>query len=184
MIVEELEDEIAHMEKHAESIHRLAANEKLRAALEDELGNLKGRLNTLARKLGRGGTHERSAEELEAERWQAKRDLEQVRRAIRSVHEAVESIAASVELGFNPHWGLMFKEGAENSRFGEQVEDYACLYTSRVSNFLFSSPMQYFRSPRQWMPHELGMELLSPFGSDERLPGDRRRPADEKVSGG
>ena len=43
----------------------------------------------------------------------------------------------------------------ENSRFGEQVEDYACVYTSRVSNFLAYSPLQYFRSPRDHMPHEL-----------------------------
>jgi hypothetical protein len=48
----------------------------------------------------------------------------------------------------------VFKEGAENSRFGRQVENYACVYTSRVSNFLFYSPHQYFRAPRHWMPHE------------------------------
>ncbi|TMB02675.1 MAG: hypothetical protein E6J64_16205, partial [Deltaproteobacteria bacterium] len=38
--------------------------------------------------------------------------------------------------------------------FGEQVQDYADLYTSRVSNFLYYSPMQVFRSPRAIMPHE------------------------------
>jgi hypothetical protein len=39
-------------------------------------------------------------------------------------------------------------------RFGEQVEDYACLYTSRVSNLLQYSPLRYFRAPRDKMPHE------------------------------
>jgi len=34
------------------------------------------------------------------------------------------------------------------------VEDYACVYTSRVSNFLAYSPVQYFRAPRALMPHE------------------------------
>ena len=43
---------------------------------------------------------------------------------------------------------------SRNSRFGEQVQDYADLYTSRVSNFLYYSPMQVFRSPRAIMPHE------------------------------
>ena len=47
-----------------------------------------------------------------------------------------------------------FWQCRENSRFGEQVEDYACVYTSRVSNFRFYSPMQYFRGPRDRMPHE------------------------------
>ena len=55
---------------------------------------------------------------------------------------------------FNPYWGAVFRESAENSRFGEQVEDYACVYTSRVSNFLAYSPSQYFRGPRDRMPHE------------------------------
>ena len=59
-----------------------------------------------------------------------------------------------VENEFNRYWGLVFKEGHETSRFGEQVEDYACVYTSRVSNFRFYSPMQYFRGPRDRMPHE------------------------------
>ena len=48
----------------------------------------------------------------------------------------------------------MFREGNEVSKFGEQVEAYACVYTSRVSNFRFYSPMQYFRGPRDRMPHE------------------------------
>ena len=55
---------------------------------------------------------------------------------------------------FNPWWGLIFKMNNKNSLFGEQVEDYACLYTSRVSNFINYSPLHYFRAPRQPMAHE------------------------------
>ena len=60
-----------------------------------------------------------------------------------------------IDRAFNPYWGAIFREGAENSRFGQQVEDYACVYTTRVSNFLAYSPLRYFRSPRDHMPHEL-----------------------------
>ena len=60
-----------------------------------------------------------------------------------------------IDRAFNPYWGAIFREAAENSRFGQQVEDYACVYTSRVSNFLSYSPLRYFRSPRDHMPHEL-----------------------------
>jgi hypothetical protein len=55
---------------------------------------------------------------------------------------------------FNAYWGPIFKMGNENTLFGEQVEDYACLYTSGVSNFLNYSPLHHFRAPRQLMPHE------------------------------
>ena len=66
-------------------------------------------------------------------------------------HRIVE---AGIDDAFNPHWGPIFREGYEVSKFGEQVEAYACVYTSRVSNFRFYSPMQYFRGPRDRMPHE------------------------------
>jgi len=36
----------------------------------------------------------------------------------------------------------------------DQVEQYACLYTGRVSNLLQYSPTYYFRGPRDRMPHE------------------------------
>jgi HAD superfamily 5'-nucleotidase-like hydrolase len=56
---------------------------------------------------------------------------------------------------FNPRWGMLFKEGDEHSVFGAQVEDYACVYTSKVSNFLSYSPHQYFTGARDLLPHEI-----------------------------
>src|SRR5207247_3395373 len=106
---------------------------------------------------------------LEEERRAAKTDLDKLRRALKDTTEIADTLEADVERGFNPYWGLLFKEGNENSRFGEQVEQYACLYTSRVSNFLHYSPVQYYRSPREQMPHEQAGALsgkLSPIGSE------------------
>ncbi|MEO1173661.1 MAG: 5'-nucleotidase domain-containing protein, partial [Myxococcota bacterium] len=68
----------------------------------------------------------------------------------------MEALEHTVAERFNPYWGLVFKEDGELSRFGEQVTDYACVYTSRVSNFLGYSTFQYFRSARDQMPHERG----------------------------
>ena len=66
----------------------------------------------------------------------------------------VRAVEDDIDRAFNDVWGPMFREGYEVSKFGEQVEAYACVYTSRVSNFRFYSPMQYFRGPRDRMPHE------------------------------
>lgn len=175
MIVEELEAELAHIEANRDRIRELAETERLRARLEDALNHQKGLLNQLDRRIERGDPDGRSLEEVEAIRQEAKRDLELLRRAVREMDERVVRLSAEIEGSYNEHWGLMFKEGNENSRFGEQVEDYACLYTSRVSNFLYVSPMQYFRSPRELMPHEVGLEIFSRWGADDRPPGDRRR---------
>jgi hypothetical protein len=92
---------------------------------------------------------------VEAAKREAKRRLDELRATLRSSAEEILRLEKSLDHAFNPFWGEIFREGVENSRFGEQVEDYACVYTSRVSNFLAYSPLRYFRSPRDHMPHEL-----------------------------
>lgn len=79
---------------------------------------------------------------------------DRLRRRRRERLEQLKDAEQALEEHYNPYWGLIFKLGNENTLFGEQVEDYACLYTSRVSNFVNYSPLHYFRAPRQWMPHE------------------------------
>src|SRR5438105_14820983 len=125
----------------------------MRARLDDLINHHKLILNALDRKLERGGNG-MTVPEIEARRLREKADLEKLRRALKTTLHEAAALEEKFENGANPYWNLVFKEGHENSRFGEQVEDYACLYTSRVSNFLYYSPMQYFRSPRDAMPHE------------------------------
>jgi hypothetical protein len=50
---------------------------------------------------------------------------------------------------------MLFREATELSRFGHQVKDFACIYTSRVSNFLNYPVNTYFRAPGDRLPHEL-----------------------------
>ncbi|MGC4114400.1 MAG: HAD-IG family 5'-nucleotidase [Myxococcales bacterium] len=154
MIIEELEDEIAYTDRCASDVTRLSALESLRARLDDEVNTRKLALNALERRLERSGLDEETRRHVEDVRKKEKAELERLRKALKESGEEAEALEARVEKGFNSYWGLMFKEGTENSRFGEQVEQYACIYTSRVSNLLAYSPMQYFRSPREFMPHE------------------------------
>ena len=86
-------------------------------------------------------------------------------------------LARALEAGVNATWGFLFKEGNENSRFGEQVEDYACLYTSRASNFGYYSPMERFRSPRAAMPHERATVVLSIWGEEHGQAAAAARPS-------
>ena len=160
MIVEELESELAYTEAHAAEIKALAAREMLRARLDDALNQRKLQLNLLDKRIAKGDAA------AEAELRVQKLELEKLRKAARELNGEIEALANEVENGLNPNWGLLFKEGNENSRFGEQIEDYACLYTSRVSNFLAYSPMQYFRAPRAEMAHERAHAKLAPLGDD------------------
>ena len=169
MIVQEIEDEITYTDGQSGRIEELSGVEAARERLDEEVAHHKGTLNALDRKLERGGLSPEEHTRLDEERLRVKGELDRLRRALKEATEIADTLGNEVEEGFNPYWGLLFKEGNENSRFGEQVERYACLYTSRVSNFLYDSPMQYYRSPRALMPHEQAgawTARLSPVGSE------------------
>ncbi len=59
-----------------------------------------------------------------------------------------------ISAGFNPYWGSLFKEGRAASRFGAQVKNFACIYTSRVSNFRAYPTDRFFVNPGERMAHE------------------------------
>ncbi|KAH9692977.1 cytosolic IMP-GMP specific 5-nucleotidase [Citrus sinensis] len=58
------------------------------------------------------------------------------------------------DLEFHKVWGQLMKTGYQNSRFAHQVERFACLYTSQVSNLSLYSPDKYYRPSEGFMPHE------------------------------
>ena len=177
MIVQEMEAELAWLERSTPSLEEMGTLEELRARLEDEISIRKTGLNVLDRRLERDAQDPGQRAEIDTERREMKHELERLRRALRDTNARIEELERSVEFGFNRYWGLTFKEGNENSRFGEQIEDYACVYTSRVSNFVFYSPMQYLRAFRAAMPHERLMLRMAPHGEEHALPAAGARPS-------
>lgn len=182
MIVQEIEDELTYLESRREEIERLADLEQLQARLDDEVGRHKTRLNQIEKRIEKEKPDEPTLAALEEDFKLVKLELDRLRKALKETNELIRTLETDVERGFNLYWGLHFKEGNENSRFGEQVEQYACTYTSRVSNFGFYSPMHYFRSPREFMPHEQAGGLsgkLGVLGSSEGLPKAANRAPTE-----
>lgn len=74
---------------------------------------------------------------------------------ITGIMTAINNVERTIKELFNPLWGPLFKSGMEMSNFGKQVENYACVYTSRVSNFFYYPADKYFKVLRDIMPHEL-----------------------------
>lgn len=57
---------------------------------------------------------------------------------------------------FNKRWGYLSRAGLwDKSHITRQIEKYADIYTSRVSNFLRFTPFMYFRSQAQSLAHDL-----------------------------
>ena len=66
-----------------------------------------------------------------------------------------ESLRSRLSTATNSQWGSLFRAGSELTYYGRQLEDYACTYTSRATNLMFYPPNHYFRSPMDYLPHEL-----------------------------
>jgi 5'-nucleotidase len=157
MVVQELENENATSARMAEQIQDLTLLDRRRRNLNSEIDYQVLHLKSLQRLIddcAATGQRDLCARAEDAKR-NSRAMLDRLRGRMRMIVDEVSALEETVEGAYNPYWGAMFREGNELSRFGEQVSDYADLYTSRVSNFLAYSPLRYFRAPRKKMPHEL-----------------------------
>ncbi|HUI71494.1 MAG TPA: HAD-IG family 5'-nucleotidase [Spirochaetia bacterium] len=81
--------------------------------------------------------------------------------SLRDIAEETQELDAKIaplakclgEIG-NVTWGPLMRAGNDKSLFARQVERYADVYTSRVSNFLAQTPFAYLRASRGSLPHE------------------------------
>lgn len=155
MVLQELEREILVSDRLEAQIKDHDLLDRRHRNLESEIDYQSLRLKKIQRLLDDATTQAALRVRLEEQRRLTKQSLEALRDRAWLMDAEVDSLEARVDRAYNPHWGSCLREGNENSRFGEQVNDYADLYTSRVSNFAPYSPLRYFRAPRRPMPHEI-----------------------------
>lgn len=80
--------------------------------------------------------------------------LAELRAQTEALDEKLAPLArASTEIS-NPYWGLLMRTGNDKSYLAYQVERFADIYTSRVSNLLSTTPFAYLRSHRGSLPHD------------------------------
>lgn len=143
LIIPELEAEVDKL--HDPEIIALTESIDTKRRKRDELDEWIDRLRLGILRSGKDETAKRAAAE------------EEVARAMDQVHVAREDILKDVEalhMAFHPTWGQMFKSGPQNSRFAEQVENYACLYSGKATNLQLVCPDFYYRAMPDLMPHD------------------------------
>ena len=155
LIVPELEAELGIVERMGPVLDRREDRDTLRRQLDAEIHHQEHLLAGLRGFARRGDSEGTDREALDRAITMARKSLKVLERSLQACLAEIYELNTQVSAAFNPHFGMMFKCGDEHSIFGEQVEDYACLYTSRVTNFLLYSPFQYFRAPRDLLPHEV-----------------------------
>ncbi|MGK5087068.1 HAD-IG family 5'-nucleotidase [Bdellovibrionota bacterium FG-2] len=148
LILRELEEEIRDCEAFREAESKLKAlmNEKER--IEAQVCQLRLEMQRL-RSAGGAQAAEQAAADAAIQKQQA-----ELRAVIDKLDHEISPLAqASTELR-SPLWGLLMRTGNDKSHLAYQLERYADLYTSRVSNFLSVTPYAYLRSPRGSLPHD------------------------------
>jgi HAD superfamily 5'-nucleotidase-like hydrolase len=145
LILRELEAEVAALEAFADAERQIAIKMAAKETLEGELSRTRLAIQRLRR--GYGPQPALPLAVLEAR-------LQELRNQLLPLDQEIAPLAkASTELT-NGRWGLLTRAGNDKSHLARQVERYADVYTSRVSNFLNATPFVYLRSPRGSLPHD------------------------------
>jgi HAD superfamily 5'-nucleotidase-like hydrolase len=145
LIVRELETDLADAAAFREDQKRLADLMREKERLESELSQL--RLDLQRKKQGYGPALELSKKDLDKHVGGVRRKLATLDSKIRPYAEAAAAIG-------NHRWGPLMRAGNDKSFLARQVERYADIYLSRVSNFLKLTPYSYLRSHRGSLPHD------------------------------
>jgi HAD superfamily 5'-nucleotidase-like hydrolase len=144
LVLSELEEEL---EKRQEQLPQLRHLD----ALKGELSAMGHKLDDLRDVLYLTDRHPEEPNGTEAATRQRLEQLKQEHRALRRrAGELEEQIATR----YNPTWGSVFKQGGSQSLFGSQVDDFSCIYTSRVANFAYYGANHYFRVLQDPMAHD------------------------------
>ena len=141
------------------TLQEIASLHRLRSQLAEQISALRHVSRVLGRLPVEQLTEEadltegEGSEMLEETQTKVRERLDRLRAYEAETVETLEKRSREVDEAFNPYWGSSFSERYDTSRFGAQVENYACIYTSRVSNLRFVSPAKYFLSPHGSLPH-------------------------------
>jgi len=81
-------------------------------------------------------------------------EIDAASRAIATIDDRIAPVAKTAATQGNPTWGPLMRAGVDKSLFARQVEKYADVYTSRVSNFAAETPYAYLRAARGSLPHD------------------------------
>jgi len=159
LVVQELHHELEVRRAWSTTLQEIESLYTLRSRLAEDIGAQRYLSRVLARiepgelesASGLGGAE--AERMLEDTRARIRKRLDWLRNYEQETRTVLERRQMDVDAAFNPYWGSSFAERHDASRFGAQVESFACIYTSRVSNLSYVSPAKYFISPHGSLPH-------------------------------
>ncbi len=147
LVVRELEDEVVAADAAQREVSELGGRMAEKEAVERE--HCFKRLLLTRLRAGYGVPGEALDEQgLVAE-------VASLRQRIATLDEEIAPLARRASEIGNSSWGPLMWAGNDKSHYARQIERYADVYTSRVSNFVYATPFVYLRSPRGTLPHDV-----------------------------
>ncbi len=156
LVVEELEHELEKLSELKPTFNEIQHKINEREALDEEIQITRSKLMSIKRHIqvaGRDGDSKK-AHHLEKERDKYAEKITSKTPILDKLDNDIKDLLAKKESSLHSMWGELMKVGLERSRFAYQVEGFACLYTSRVSNLRFYSPQKRFSSFHDILPHD------------------------------
>jgi HAD superfamily 5'-nucleotidase-like hydrolase len=148
LVLRELEQELACLCEFYDRQAELTSMMGKKANLEQEHARLK--LHTQRIKGGYGPETKLVIDEINSQ-------VSDIEQKISTLDERIRPLAKKAQEIFNPRWGLLTRAGFDKSYLARQLEGYADVYMSRVSNLLYQTPFAYLRSTRSSLPHDGGI---------------------------
>ncbi len=152
LVIRELEDEIRALQAFHDSENELTQLMIEKERLEADYSAARIQLQRLRN--GYAVRKKSSQEELE-------RSMSKLRARLVTLDEKIAPLARASTQLLNVNWGPLMRTGKDKSHMARQIERYADIYTSRVSNFLHQTPFVYLRAHRGSLPHD----TLDEFGA-------------------
>lgn len=135
MVIEELDTEVMANKKCEPSMQEIESLMKKKEPMEDELTNL------ITKRIEKAADVEDSR-------------IESLQKQIAEIDTQISTLIKKQNTAYNAHWGPLMRAGNEESYFAHQVDRYACVYMTKLSDLLDLSPRTYFRAPRRPLSHE------------------------------
>lgn len=149
LVISELENEVADLANYAIEQQHFESLLEEKDSIDEEIQRVK----VLKKNLGfQEGT---KTKELLLQEASLQDMLDNLEKRRETTKISLQTALKAYHEKFHPVWGELMKTGYQNSRFAAQVENYACLYTSKFTNLKNYSPNKTFRSTRDYMPHDI-----------------------------
>ena len=157
LIVEELEEELQKLEKVKDELNQVLELISKREALDENIQSLRNQLQQLILKQEENSVKDpsKASNKIEDEQDKLYDKLALQEGILDQLNESIDRSIKERENMFHPVWGELMKVGLEKSKFAQQVKEYSCLYTSKVTNFRYYSPFKKFISLYDTLPHEV-----------------------------